>query len=100
MNEDVMTALLTEIRDLQRQQLEALQQTVTNQTVMMATQQTVLKRQEEQIQRQTDQRELNARVRRWSRVAVWVALALAFVWILQPWLFFLVAGSIANPRLH
>lgn len=95
-----MIALLTEIRDLQHQQVETLNQTLVNQAQMMERQQAAVKRQEEQIQRQADQQVILARARRWTRIAVWVAIALLFLWILQPWLFFLSARSLASPKLH
>lgn len=100
MNDDAVIALLTEIRDLQRQQVEALNQTLANQAQMLATQQTVMKRQEEQIQRQTDQQAINYRARRWTRIAIWVAIALLFAWIMQPWLFLLSARSLVSPKLQ
>ena len=96
MSEEAGIALLTEIRDLQRQQLEALNQTLTNQAQMLAAQQVVMKRQEEQMQRQADQQTANARVRYWTRMTVWVGLALLFLWVLQPWLFFLSARFMAD----
>ncbi len=100
MTEETRIALLTEIRDLQRQQLDAMHQTLANQAQMLSAQQLVMKRQEEQIQRQADQQAINARVRRWTRIAVWVGIALLFLWVSQPWLFFLFARSMAEHPLR
>jgi len=83
---DDETAFLREIRDLQRQQLELMQRSVTNQEQAMA-------RQKEAIERQEAQRQLVRKGRKIWRVAAIVAIIVLLLYALQPYAFMLWSSA-------
>jgi len=80
MSDTEIIALLTEIRDLQRQQLELMHQSIANQTQSLATQQAAVARQQEQVA-------ILAKSRRWLRIFLWTVLAVVVLYWVQPMLF-------------
>jgi len=80
------TALLTEIRDLQRQQLELTQQTLKNQETALANQQKA-------IDRQLANQEILIKARKWTRILLGLLVLAAFLYLLQPLIFILLARA-------
>jgi hypothetical protein len=74
------TALLTEIRGLQRQQIELTQQTLKNQETALANQQKA-------IDKQITNQQILIRGRKWTRILLAVLAAGVFLYLLQPILF-------------
>ena len=74
-SEDI--ALLTEIRNLLRQQLDFAQQTLKNQEVALANQQKAM-------DRQITNQEILLKARKWSRILLGLLVAAAFLYLLQP----------------
>jgi hypothetical protein len=77
MSDQEQTALLTEIRDLLRQQAEFAQQTLRNQ-------ETALANQKRQMDRQITNQEILLKARRWTRILLGLLVAAAFLYLLQP----------------
>jgi hypothetical protein len=86
MNDQEQTALLTEIRDLQRQQLELAQQSLKNQETALANQQKA-------IDRQLANQEILIKARKWTRILLGLLVLAAFLYLLQPLIFILLARS-------
>jgi type VI protein secretion system component VasF len=86
MAEDAALSLLTQIRDLQQQQLAVAREALANQTQ-------ALERQLAAIKRQEDQRRALAKWRRGTRIAVWVAIGLGALYIVMPLVFFLIVRN-------
>jgi hypothetical protein len=81
MSEDPQqTALLTEIRDLQRQQIELTRQTLKNQDTSLANQQKA-------IDRQITNQQILIQGRKWTRILLALLAAGVFIYLLQPLLF-------------
>jgi hypothetical protein len=72
--------LLTEIRDLLRQQVEFTQQTLKNQETALANQQKA-------IDRQITNQEILIKARKWTRILLGLLVVAAFVYLLQPLMF-------------
>jgi hypothetical protein len=83
MSDQEQTALLTEIRDLQRRQLELTQQTLKNQETALANQQTA-------IDRQLANQEILIKARKWTRILLGLLVLAAFLYLLQPLMFILL----------
>jgi hypothetical protein len=86
MSDQEQTALLTEIRDLQRQQLESAQQTLKNQETALANQQRA-------IDSQLTNQQILIRIRKWMRILLGLLVVAAFLYLLQPFIFILLARS-------
>jgi len=86
MSDQEQTALLTEIRDLQRQQLELTQQTLKNQETALANQQKA-------IDRQLANQEILIKARKWTRILLGLLVLAAFLYLLQPLIFILLARA-------
>jgi hypothetical protein len=86
MSDQEQTALLTEIRDLQRQQLELTQLTLKNQETALANQQKA-------IDRQLTNQEILIKARKWTRILLGLLVLAAFLYLLQPLIFILLARS-------
>jgi len=78
--------LLTEIRDLLRQQVEFTQQTLKNQETALANQQKA-------IDRQITNQEILIKARKWTRILLGLLVVAAFVYLLQPLMFIWWAHS-------
>jgi len=85
-NDSEQIVLLTEIRDLQRQQVELTQQTIENQ-------ETALSNQQKAIDRQISNQEILIKARRWTRILLALLVVAAFLYLLQPLIFLLLAHS-------
>jgi len=85
-NDSEQILLLTEIRDLQRQQLALTQQTINNQ-------ETALGNQQKAIDRQVSNQEILIKARKWTRILLGLLVAAAFLYLLQPWAFLLLTHS-------
>src|ERR1700684_4120276 len=77
MSEQDQIALLTEIRDLQRRQLELTQQSLSNQALSLANQNQVL-------QQQVTNREILVKSRKWTRILLGLLVLAAFLYLSQP----------------
>jgi hypothetical protein len=86
MSDQDQTTLLTEIRDLQRRQLEFTQQTLKNQETALANQQKA-------IDRQVTNQEILIKTRKWTRILLGLLVLAAFLYLLQPLIFILLARS-------
>jgi hypothetical protein len=86
MSDQEQTALLTEIRDLQRQQIELAQQSLKNQETALANQQKA-------IDRQLANQEILVKARKWTRILLGLLVLAAFLYLLQPLIFILLARS-------
>jgi hypothetical protein len=84
LSDQEQTALLTEIRDLQRQQLEFAQQTLKNQETALANQQKA-------IDSQLTNQQILIRARKWTRILLGLLVVAAFLYLLQPFIFILLA---------
>ena len=84
MSDQEQSALLTEIRDLQRRQLELTQQTLKNQETALANQQKA-------IDRQLANQEILIKARKWTRILLGLLVLAAFLYLLQPLIFILLA---------
>jgi len=84
MSEQEQTALLAEIRDLQRQQIELAQQTLKNQEQALANQ-------KQAIDRQVANQEILIKSRKWTRILLGLLVAGVFIYLLQPLLFLWIA---------
>jgi hypothetical protein len=80
------TALLTEVRDLQRRQVELMEQSIKNQ-------ETALSNQQKAIDRQISNQEILIKARKWTRILLGLLVVAAFLYLLQPLIFLLVARS-------
>jgi hypothetical protein len=85
-NDSEQMLLLTEIRDLQRQQVALTQQTIKNQ-------ETALSNQQKAIDRQVSNQEILIKARKWTRILLGLLVVAAFLYLLQPWVFLLLAHS-------
>ena len=86
MNDSEQTILLTEIRDLLRRQVELTEQTIKNQ-------ETALSNQQKAIDRQISNQEILIKARKWTRILLGLLVVAAFLYLLQPLLFLLLARS-------
>lgn len=77
MSEQDQTLLLTEIRDLARQQLELAQQSIQNQARALEIQQ-------QAISRQVTNQELLIKSRKWTRILLGSLIIVALLYLLQP----------------
>ncbi len=77
MSEQDQTLLLTEIRDLARQQLELAQQSIQNQARALEIQQ-------QAISRQVTNQELLIKSRKWTRILLGSLIVVALLYLLQP----------------
>lgn len=80
MSDSEQILLLTEIRDLQRQQIGLTQQTLLNQEQSLANQQKA-------IDRQISNQEILIKSRKWTRIFLGLLVAAVFLYLLQPLLF-------------
>jgi len=80
------TALLTEVRDLQRRQVELMEQSIKNQ-------ETALSNQQEAIDRQLANQEILIKARKWTRILLGLLVVAVFLYLLQPLLFLFWAHS-------
>jgi hypothetical protein len=80
------TALLTEVRDLQRRQVDLMEQSIKNQ-------ETALSNQQKAIDRQISNQEILIKARKWTRILLGLLVVAAFLYLLQPLIFLLVARS-------
>lgn len=80
MNDQEQTALLTEIRDLQRLLVELTQQSIANQAQSLANQ-------KQAIDRQVTNQEILIKARRWTRILLALLVIAAFLYLLQPLIF-------------
>ena len=87
MTDDETTAVLREIRDLQKQQVELQQKSLANQELALSNQAAAIARQEEN-------RKILATSRKWGRILLWVILALIAFYLLQPFIFLGVARGL------
>jgi len=76
-SEQDQTLLLTEIRDLARQQLELAQQSIQNQARALEIQQ-------QAISRQVTNQELLIKSRTWTRILLGSLIIVALLYLLQP----------------
>ena len=86
MSDSEQTALLTEVRDLQRRQVDLMEQTIKNQ-------ETALSNQQKAIDRQISNQEILIKARKWTRILLGLLVVAAFLYLLQPLIFLLVARS-------
>jgi hypothetical protein len=86
MSDQEQTALLTEIRDLQRQQLELTRQTLKNQ-------ETALANQTKAIDQQLTNQKILIKARKWTRILLALLAVAAFLYLLQPLMFIWLARS-------
>lgn len=84
MDDSEQILLLTEIRDLQRQQVALTLQTIKNQ-------ETALSNQLKAIDRQVSNQEILIKARKWTRILLGLLVVAAFLYLLQPWVFLLLA---------
>jgi hypothetical protein len=78
--------LLTEIRDLQRRQVELTEQTIKNR-------ETALGNQQKAVDRQISNQEILIKARKWTRILLGLLVVAAFLYLLQPLVFLLLARS-------
>jgi hypothetical protein len=81
-SEQEQTSLLTEIRDLLRQQVEITQQSLKNQALALENQKQVM-------DRQVSNRDVLIKSRKWTRILLGLLVIAAFLYLLQPALVFL-----------
>jgi hypothetical protein len=86
MSDEELRALLSEIRDLQRQQLELAQQSLKNQSQALENQQRA-------IDRQATNQEILIRGRKWTRILLGALAVAAFLYLLQPLILIWLARS-------
>jgi hypothetical protein len=84
MSDQEQIALLTEIRDLHRQQVELSEQSLKNQAQSLANQQRA-------IDRQLTNQEILVKARKWTRILLGLLVLAAFLYLLQPFLFLWIA---------
>jgi hypothetical protein len=77
MSDQEQITLLTEIRDLQRQNVDLAQQVLNNQAQSLANQQRA-------IDRQVTNQEILIKTRKWTRILLGLLLLAAFLYLLQP----------------
>jgi hypothetical protein len=85
-SESEQLLLLTEIRDLQRRQVELTEQTIKNQ-------ETALSNQQKAIERQISNQEILIKARKWTRILLGLLVVAAFLYLLQPVVFLILAHS-------
>jgi hypothetical protein len=85
-NDSEQRGLLTEIRDLQRRQVELMEQSIKNQ-------ETALSNQQKAIDRQLTNQEILIKARKWTRILLGLLVVAVFLYLLQPLLFLLGARS-------
>jgi hypothetical protein len=85
-NDSEQRGLLTEIRDLQRRQVELMEQSIKNQ-------ETALINQQKAIDRQLTNQEILIKARKWTRILLGLLVVAVFLYLLQPLLFLLWARS-------
>jgi hypothetical protein len=76
--------LLTELRDLQRRQVQLAEQTIKNQ-------ETALSNQQKAIDRQISNQEILIKARKWTRILLGLLVVAAFLYLLEPILLLLFA---------
>lgn len=86
MNDSEQSGLLTEIRDLQRRQVEFMEQSLKNQ-------ETALSNQQKAIDRQIANQEILIKARKWTRILLGLLVVAVFLYLLQPLMLLLLAGS-------
>jgi hypothetical protein len=77
----VLTRMIREIRDLQRQQVELAQQALANQSTVLANQKDVM-------ERQVRAREILVKSLRWTQIVLGLLVLAVFIHFLQPLLIF------------
>jgi|HubBroStandDraft_1064217.scaffolds.fasta_scaffold13076_3 hypothetical protein len=82
MSEQDHVLLLTEIRDLARQQLELTKQSLQNQA-------RALENQQQAVSRQITNQEVLIKARKWTRILLGSLLIVALLYLLQPAIVFL-----------
>lgn len=92
MADDDTATLLREIRDLQREQLDVARQALNNQTQALANQSQAMANQAQAIKRQQEDRATLAKAKKWALVVFWVIIAFAAFYLLQPFVFLLLAA--------
>ena len=85
-NDSEQSGLLTEIRDLQRRQVELMELTIKNQ-------ETALSNQQKAIDRQIANQEILIKARKWTRILLGLLVLAVFLYLLQPLMFILLARS-------
>ena len=86
MSDSEQMTLLTEIRDLQRRQVDLMEQTIENQ-------ETALSNQQKAIDRQISNQEILIKARKWTRILLVLLVVAAFLYLLQPLAFLFWARS-------
>lgn len=86
MSDSEQMTLLIEIRDLQRRQVDLMEQTIKNQ-------QTALSNQLKAIDRQISNQEILIKARKWTRILLALLVVAAFLYLLQPLAFLFLARS-------
>ena len=86
MSDSEQTALLTEVRDLQRRQVELMEQSIKNQEMALSNQQKA-------IDRQLANQEILIKARKWTRILLGLLVVAVFLYLLQPLLFLFWAHS-------
>jgi hypothetical protein len=91
MSDPEQIALLTEIRDLQRRQIEFAERTIAHQEQSLKNQELSLANQQRAIDKQLTNQQGLIKARRWSQILLAVAIAGVFLYLLQPLLFLFFA---------
>jgi hypothetical protein len=86
MSDSERMTLLIEIRDLQRRQVDLMEQTIKNQ-------ETALSNQQKAIDRQISNQEILIKARKWTRILLTLLVVAAFLYLLQPLAFLFLARS-------
>jgi hypothetical protein len=86
MSDSEQKTLLIEIRDLQRRQVDLMEQTIKNQ-------ETALSNQQKAIDRQISNQEILIKARKWTRILLALLVVAAFLYLLQPLAFLFWARS-------
>ena len=93
MDDQEHTALLTEIRDLQRRQIEFAERTLEHQERSLKNQELSLANQQRAIDKQLTNQQVLIKARRWSQILLAVLIAGVFLYLLQPLLFLFFARA-------
>ena len=86
MSDSEQMTLLIEIRDLQRRQVDLMEQTIKNQ-------ETALSNQQKAIDRQISNQEILIKARKWTRILLALLVVAPFLYLLQPLVLLLLAHS-------
>ncbi len=84
MSDAEQIAILTEIRELQRRQIELTQRSLDNQAESLKNQAQSLERQKAAIDRQISNQEILIKARKWTRILLGLLVVAAFLYLLQP----------------